>query len=107
MKVIEINDEKLDEVIKSDKKVVLDCYASWCGPCKMMAPIIDELANEFKDIKFYKINVDENDGVSMKYDILSIPTILLFENGKLKNKFIGFRPKDEFRDLIRKWESYV
>ena len=101
MSVIEIKDKQLDSIIKQDGKVVIDCYAPWCGPCKMLAPIMDELANEFKDIKFYKINIDDNEDVSIRYNVMSIPTILVFENGELVKQTVGFKSKDKLTNKIK------
>ncbi len=101
MKVIEIKEKELKEVIKKEGKVLIDCYAPWCGPCKLLSPIIDELASETKNCKFYKLNIDESEETSIEYGIMSIPTLLLFENGKLKQKTIGFKSKDELEELIK------
>ncbi len=101
MEVIEIKEKELDKNLKANKKVVIDCYAPWCGPCRMLAPIIDELADKLKDIKFYKINIDEAFDLAKKYSIMSIPTILVFEEGKLKNKIIGLQEKEELEQLIQ------
>ncbi len=100
MNVTEINDENLEETIRSNRKVVLDCYAPWCGPCKMLSPVFEELSNEEKQIKFCKINTDENPDVSERFDVMSIPTVLFFENGKLKNRESGFKTKDELKKLF-------
>lgn len=84
-----------DEVLKSDKPVLIDFYAEWCGPCKMMAPIIDELAEEKKDEwKIGKVNVDESPGLSQQFGIQSIPTLILFKEGKVVDKFMGFQSKE-------------
>lgn len=90
-----INNKEFDKKINIDRKVIVDCYADWCGPCRMLSPVIDELSNELVDYDFYKLNVDESQDISKRYGIMSIPTILIFENGELKNKIIGFRSKDE------------
>ena len=100
MSVIEINDTNINEMIKSGEKVVIDCFANWCGPCKMLSPIIDELAEEMTDCKFYKLNIDDNEDTVNKYEIMSIPTILVFENGILKNTSIGLKNKQELKKLI-------
>lgn len=100
MNVIEISDKNIDEMIKSNKKVIIDCYASWCGPCKMLSPIIDELAEETEDVKFYKINTDNNTETTNKYKVMTIPTLLFFENGELKQKSIGFKTKEEIKKLM-------
>lgn len=93
--VVEIDQYEFDERIKSNGKVLVDCYAEWCGPCKMLSPIIDQVAEENNSVKFFKLNVDESEQVATKYGIMSIPTLLLFENGNLKKTMVGFRTKDE------------
>ena len=98
--VEEINDTKFKEVI-NNKKVLVDCYATWCGPCRMLSPIIEELANEIKDCNFYKLDVDNSREVTKEYGIMSIPTLLIFEDGELKEKIVGFMPKDEIADKLK------
>lgn len=98
--VKEVKDTNYEELIK-EGKVVIDCYAPWCGPCKMISPVIDKMAEEFKETKFYKINVDEAEKITSDYNIMSIPTILIFENGTLKNKVVGLRSKSELEELIK------
>ena len=98
--VEEITDQTFLELIK-EGKVLVDCYATWCGPCRMLSPIIDELASEITDYKFYKLNVDNSMSVTKEYGIMSIPTILIFEEGKLKEKIVGFIPKDELKDKLK------
>ncbi len=100
MAVVEINDKNIEELIKEGKALV-DCYASWCGPCRMLAPIIDEISNVKSDIKFYKLDVDNNPETSIKYGIMSIPTLLIFENGELKNQVVGFKDKNELNELLK------
>lgn len=99
--VKEISSQDFENIIK-DNKVVIDCYAPWCGPCRMLSPLIDELASENSNINFYKLNVDNNNDIATKFGIMSIPTILIFENNNLKNKIIGFRSKDELLEIINK-----
>ena len=98
--VNKINENEFYDKINVDKKVIVDCYADWCGPCRMLSPIIDEIANEIKDCDFYKLNVDEANEIPKKYGIMSIPTILIFKNGKLVEQLIGFKPKDELIKII-------
>ena len=97
--VVEINEKEFEEKIKNGK-VVVDCYAPWCGPCKMLGPVVEEIACEVNDYNFYKLNIDDAPEISTKYGIMSIPTILVFEDGKLINTIIGFKPKDELKSII-------
>ena len=95
MKPIAITDDNFDsEVVKSDKPVLIDFWAAWCGPCKMIAPIVEELATEYDGkIKIGKLDVDDNQQTSIKFGVRSIPTILIFKDGKLKDTIIGAVPK--------------
>ena len=103
MSVKKIEEKDFNEVIKNkDKKVLVDCYADWCGPCRMLSPIIDELAEEIDSCEFYKLNVDEAENISREYGIMSIPTILIFKDGKEINKSIGLKTKDELKELIER-----
>ncbi len=98
--VKDITDQTFKE-LSSNGKVVVDCFAEWCGPCKMLSPIIDELAEELTDVNFYKLNVDESVEVVRKYNIMSIPTILIFNDGELVNQSVGFKSKEELKDLLK------
>lgn len=102
MSVLKINSENYEEeVLQSNKPVVIDFYADWCGPCRMMSPIIDEIAEEKADsIKVGKVNVDENQDLAMKYGVMSIPTIVLIKNGKVEKTFVGVRNKKEILEVI-------
>jgi thioredoxin 1 len=97
MKPINITDSNFEqEVIKSDKPVLIDFWAVWCGPCRMVAPIVEELANEYEGkVKFGKLDVDENQQTTIKYGVRSIPTLLIFKNGKLMDTIIGAIPKNQ------------
>lgn len=89
------------EVLKSDKPVLVDFWASWCGPCRMLAPVIEEIAQEYAEvIKVGKVNVDEEPELAGKYAISSIPTVILFENGKVEKTSLGFVPKQEILDMF-------
>ena len=98
--VKQITDKEFDEAVKTGK-VLVDCYAEWCGPCKMLSPIIDELSEELSDVNFYKLNVDESDEVVRKYSVMSIPALLIFEDGELKNTSVGFKNKDQVKELLK------
>ena len=102
MSVISLNEKNFEEeVIKSGKPVLIDFWASWCGPCKMMSPVIDEIADENSNVKVGKVNVDDNQELAMKYNIMSIPTIMVFENGVPKKTFVGVTDKNEIlKELI-------
>ena len=103
MSVLKITEENFEEeVLKSEKPVILDFYADWCGPCKMMSPIVDEIAEELSDnVKVGKVNTDENMGLSEKYGIMSIPTIMIFKNGNLEKTFVGVTPKEEIISAVK------
>ena len=98
-----IGDNDFNKEVIDEKGVVLvDFFATWCGPCKMIAPILEELETEMEDIKFIKIDVDESPNVASKYEIQSIPTIKLFKDGKEVDTVVGFLPKDQIKALIEK-----
>ena len=96
MSIVNLNDENFEnEVLRSDKPVLVDFWAQWCGPCKMLSPVIEEIAEEYDGkIKVAKCNIDEEMQLAVQYGISSIPTILLFENGEIVKKSIGFAPKE-------------
>jgi len=98
--VTEITEKEFNEKI-SKGKVLVDCYAPWCGPCRMLGPVVEAVASENKDYSFYKLNVDDSEEVAVKYGIMSIPCILIFENGELKNTSVGFKSKDELEELLK------
>ncbi len=89
------------EVIESDKPVLVDFWAPWCGPCRIIAPIIEELAEEFEGkIKVGKLNTDENPNIAMKYGIRAIPTVMLFKNGDVVDTRIGVQPKEALKQMV-------
>ena len=94
------NDNFQSEVMNSEKKVLLDFWAPWCGPCQMVLPLIDEIAGERSDIKVGKINVDENPELAKRFRVMSIPTLVVMEKGEIKNRATGYRPKDEILELL-------
>lgn len=89
------------EVLKSEKLVLVDFWATWCGPCKMIGPVIEEIANEHPEIKVCKINVDEEGELSIKHGVMSIPTLMIFKNGEIAQTAIGYRPKEEIEELLK------
>ena len=90
-----------DEVLKSDVKVLVDFYADWCGPCKMMAPVLEEIAENNNGFKIVKLNVDENMSIAEKYNIMSNPALFVFDKGEVVNKSIGLISKNEVLDLLK------
>jgi thioredoxin 1 len=99
---LKVEDSTWDtEVMKASELVMVDFWAVWCGPCQMVAPIVDELAKEYTGkLKVLKLNTDENPEVAGRYQVMSIPTILFFKNGRPVEKLVGARPKRQFKDVI-------
>ncbi|MCI7606723.1 MAG: thioredoxin [Spirochaetales bacterium] len=101
MSAININrDNFKQEVLNSDKPVLVDFWAPWCGPCRMLAPIVEEIANERSDVKVVKINVDENQDLAMEFGVMSIPTLVVIKEGKIVNQAIGARPKAQILSML-------
>lgn len=88
------------EVLKESKTVLVDFWASWCGPCRMLSPVVDQIAEERQDIKVCKVNIDEQPELAQKFDVMSIPTLLVFRNGKQVNSSVGVRPKQDILNLL-------
>ena len=101
-KPVEIEEATFDEsVIKANVPVLVDFWAPWCGPCRMVAPVVEELAEEYDGkVDFVKINVDDNPKVTSQYGVMSIPTLILFKDGKPVSNIVGFRPKDELKKSL-------
>lgn len=101
MSAININKNNFqDEVMNSQKPVLLDFWAPWCGPCRMVIPIVEEIARERSDIKVGKINVDEQPELASRFGIMSIPTLVVMKNGKIVNQTAGARPKSAILDML-------
>ena len=101
MSAININENNFhSEVINSDKKVLLDFWAPWCGPCRMVVPIVEEIAEERSDIKVAKINIDENPELASRFGIMSIPTLMVMEHGQVVKKALGARPKHAILGML-------
>ena len=101
MAAININQNNFhDEVMNSQKPVLLDFWASWCGPCRMVVPLVEQIAEERSDIKVGKINIDEEPELAMQFGIMSIPTLLVMRDGVVVNKAVGARPKDGILALL-------
>lgn len=89
------------EVLQSDKPVLIDFYADWCGPCKMQAPVVEEIANEHPEFKVGKLNVDEQPDLAVKYRVMSIPTLLVFKNGEMVKQAIGLQDKQTILNMLQ------
>ena len=100
MAVIKVNKDNFESVKNSGKKALIDFYADWCGPCRMVSPIIDEIAEEREDVLVGKINVDESPELAMQFGIVSIPTVIVMVNGEVVNKMVGARPKSEILSAL-------
>ena len=102
MSVLSVNKNSfVNEVINSDKTVIVDFWASWCGPCKMLSPIVDEIAQEHPEIKVCKVNVDDEPELAQSFRIMSIPTLIVFKGGKAVSSSVGLRPKSEIEAMIK------
>lgn len=101
MSVITITNENFEqEVLKADKPVLVDFWASWCGPCRMLSPIVDQLAEERDDVAFGKVNVDEQPDLAAQFGVMSIPTVIVFRDGKVARQTVGAQPKAALEQLL-------
>ena len=90
-----------NEVMETEKVVVIDFWATWCGPCKMMAPVVEEVAKDYPDVKVCKVNVDVEPELSNAFKIVSIPTIVVIKNGEIIDSVVGYRPKEDIEKIIK------
>lgn len=90
-----------NEVMETEKVVVIDFWATWCGPCKMMSPVVEEVAKDYPDVKVCKVNVDEEPELSNAFKIVSIPTIVVIKNGEIIDSVVGYRPKEDIEKIIK------
>jgi len=101
-KAINLTNENYESFINSDTPVVVDFWATWCGPCKMVGPVMEDLAGEFEGrTSVCKLNVDEMPDVASQYKIMSIPTVMIFKNGEIVDKAVGVRTKEEYQNMIK------
>lgn len=100
--VIITKDNFEDEVVNSPIPVLVDFYADWCGPCKALAPLIEEIANEYEGkVKVGKLNIDDQEELAESYNVMSVPTLLLFKEGKIAKMMVGYRPKKDIENLLK------
>lgn len=102
MAVVKLTTDNFDqEVLQSEEKVLVDFYADWCGPCQMMAPVIEEIAGEVTGVRVGKLNIDENMEIAQRYGVMSIPTFIVFENGEVAAKDLGAQPKEAILKMLQ------
>ncbi len=100
MSVMKVTESNFDEVLKSEKPVLLDFYADWCGPCRMVSPLVDEIAGEHSEYLVGKINVDEEGALAMRFNVMSIPMLVVLKGGKVVSQSVGARPKAEILAML-------
>ena len=104
MSVLKINKDNFDQIKNSDKPVLLDFFAEWCGPCQMLAPILKEIDEAYSDkVEIYKVNVDESADCAMRYGVTAMPTMVFFKDGEEVERIVGFLPKEELEKIIQEF----
>ena len=101
MAVVQIEEKDFDSIIKAGQPVLVDFFATWCGPCKMLSPVVDQLSEEIPDVKFVKVDVDEAQELAGRYNVMSIPTLAFFKNGELANTIVGVQPKGVIESMLK------
>lgn len=96
------NSAEYDAVLKDNTNVFVDFYADWCGPCKMLGPVVEQVASENPEVKFVKVNIDDNPDIAQRYGIMSIPTLIAFKNGEIAGNGLGFMPKESVQEIVNK-----
>ena len=99
--VKEVNEKQFEELMESGKTFVCDFWAAWCGPCRMLAPVMEEASNSFPEVEFVKVNVDEYGELASKFGVMSIPFVAVFEDGALKTRSVGYLPEDEMIEFLK------
>ena len=100
MPIIHLNKENFDETIHSQGKVLVDFWATWCMPCRMLAPTIEEIAEEMPGVKVCKLDIDESPEIAIQYGVMAVPTVIIFENGEELEKIVGLSDKEEYTDVL-------
>jgi thioredoxin 1 len=101
MAVVQIQEKDFDSIIQAGQPVLVDFFATWCGPCKMLSPVVDQLSEEIPDVKFVKVDVDEAQELAGRYNVMSIPTLAFFKDGKLANTIVGVQPKSLIESMLK------
>ncbi len=100
MELKHINESEFEQIIKGEKPVIVDFFATWCGPCKMLGPILEEVADENDSVEIVKVDIDENMALAQRFGLMSVPTLIIFKNGQEVAREIGFKQKDEILEII-------
>lgn len=102
MAVKELTNSTFDQAVKDNKWMVIDFYATWCAPCSMLSPIVEKVSEEFEDVAFYKVDIDDNMELASNFHVVSIPTLLFFKDGEAMNEVVGYVPEDQLTDELKK-----